>query len=160
MILRFEQDVLRLVPQRVLLMPPLIEVAKPFELLARLRALCNLATEYDIQPVLVTLPPVGPAAQSEIDGGYHGRILTINRELAALAAEKNVPILDIFTPLAGADRNLFSEFVGPERWPNPRGYREMTRELQALMDSLRAPTQEETETERLIRLAEGDATTP
>ncbi|MCK4304403.1 MAG: hypothetical protein KAY24_09220 [Candidatus Eisenbacteria sp.] len=155
LMLRFEQDVLSLEPEIVVLLPPVRCVSKGRLMIVQARALCTTAQAYGLQPILARIPPV-PAALDTLAGGYYGRILAINRGIDELAANLNIPILDLFTPLTGANYYLFSEYCGPNIWPNARGYQTMTEELHALMDALPTPVPSEglKKAEDTMRMAE------
>lgn len=134
--LRFEQDILMLVPKVLVFLPPLRSVVKPQQLLVQIHVLCRMAQEFGIRPVLAKLPPI-PADLDTASGGYRGRIITVNREIDRIAAKEGWLVLDLFTPLVGEDYYLHTEYSGAGMMPNSHGYRAMTDELQALIDSLR-----------------------
>ncbi len=137
MLLRFEQDVISLAPQAVLLMPPLDAIVKPDWLLHELRILGTLAVANGVRPVLATMAPI-PEKEDSIAGGYVGRIRSVNRRLHELCSDQGWTCFDLFALLAGEDHYLRPEYTGRSRWPNAHGYGEMNRALEALLDSLRA----------------------
>ncbi len=134
MVLRFEQDVFSLSPRAVVLMPPLDAVLKPNWLLAQTQVLGEVALEMGIQPVITTVAPI-PESTDEIEGGYIGRIRSVNRSLRDLAQRKDWPCLDFYEILVGEDHFLNPEYAREGLWPNAHGYGEMTRAVEALLDS-------------------------
>ena len=139
LILRFEQDVMGLEPKGMFFTPPVDSEISPRQLLVETHLLCATTEALGIQPLLVAAPPIPEATESLSEESIE-RAMTINRGVRQLAAEMDIPLLDLFTPLAGEDQFLLPEYCGQDTWPNPRGYRVMTEAMKVMIDSLFVPS--------------------
>ncbi len=135
LLLRFEQDVLDLQPRAFLLMPSLTHMKETQNALIKSKIMCDLASNLGIEPILVKLPPV-PADQDTTAGGFRGKIISYNRGLAQIAASNGWPVLDLFTPLATPEYYLKEENRSDYLWPNLTGYRLLTNQMRAMVDSI------------------------
>ncbi len=137
LLLRYAQDVIDLQPAAVLMLPPVEAAVRVDWMMHEIRVMAELAVESGIQPILATIAPI-PEDEDSIAGGYVGRIRAANRRLQELCLAKGWTCFDVFALLAGDDHYLRSDYAHDDLWPNAHGYGEMTRALEAMLDTVRA----------------------
>ncbi|CAH1002358.1 hypothetical protein LEM8419_03265 [Neolewinella maritima] len=141
LLLRFRQDVIALQPTAVVIHIGTNDVAEntgpydPDYTLGNIRSMVELAQANDIQPILAAvLPATGFSWRPEL-GDRSAMIVELNRRLAELAAEKDIPFVDYHTALRNASNGMDAELAEDGVHPTARGY--------AIMADLVLPVVEE-----------------
>jgi lysophospholipase L1-like esterase len=131
MLVRFRQDVIDLKPRVVVIQATsndLAGFAGPITekmSVDYIRSMTELAKVHGIRVVLASVTPVCDCFGKVTAQRPPGRILGLNSELKAYAAETGTVYLDLYSAL-GQGRNMKREFTADGFLPNPDGYAKMT----------------------------------
>jgi lysophospholipase L1-like esterase len=127
MVVRFYADVVTLKPKVVHIMTGTNDIGGATgpitedESVDNVRAMIDMARANKIKVVLASMPPMSRLLPRP-DFDVRPHVLSLNKRLKALAAEKGVPFVDYYTPLATPDGAIDPKFANDGVHPTYVGY--------------------------------------
>lgn len=124
LLIRFRQDVIDLKPKAVIILAGSNDLGSSTghvtyqSIMNNIRSMVELAHANQIKVILCKYLPIN---------AYPDKILELNKQIAAYAAENNLTLLDYFTPLANEQNKQKPEQTLDGTHPNAAGYKIMAK---------------------------------
>ncbi len=144
LLLRFRQDVIDLEPTAVVVHIGTNDVAEntgPYDpdfTVGNIRSMVELAQANDIAVILAAVVPSTAFSWRPEVGDRSEMIVALNRRLAELAAEKDIPFVDYHAALRNADNGMDAELAADGVHPTQRGFAVMKALVLPVVEEVRA----------------------